>query len=469
MLKRSADEVLSLGGPAPRTLLFLVLVSGVAVALGWMLVYLPPMLVVSAVGALAALTLWLLNPVIALYGLVGLAPFSLTYEVAGIAGMRLLDPVIIALCALIVLARISGRRRGSGTGPMKRVQLTLWLFLAVWGAYTFLEGPPNQWFLTGPAHDIWQLYRAVWRDLLPFLLVFYSLEDDRTALRLVDLVIALSTGIALHAMISSLASGEDAIGVFDTKNQLAGYLVVVLPFAVARLLTATNWKRRGVLAACCVLILRALWLSGSRGGLFAFFTSVLPLALVMPRKRIAAASVVGAGALLVLVTVQGDILDRPMVQRFLTLGRATQEHNFQWRQEQWQFFIDRLAQRPWMGFGTDVMPELLTLDRAATPHNGWLGIAFRAGLPAVAVWALMLLTWIGVAMRQALIRAAGPPEKAFWIGMLGCLFGLITHNMVEATLLQPQVQMTVWIMGGILLFLSRPGRDLAGSADLHDA
>ena len=430
-------------------------VIAAAVVVAWLVVYTPPKVSIPVLAGTLAAMVWLLDPIVALYALVGLSPFTLSFAVGSINDIRLMDGVLVALGVSVVTSSFRAPLSIQRKTSLKTTFFSLWAALLAWSSFTFLVGPANQYFLGGLARDGWFLYAAVWRWMIPFALVYAVLESRAMAIRLVDLAMAISGGIGVHAILMALQSGEEASGIFDTKNQLAGYLIVVLPFAAGGALMATTWSRRALYGLCGLVLFRALWLTGSRGALVGLVASFVPMAFILPRKRIVAACCAGALALVVVLALWSDILDRPNVQRFFTLSHASEEGNFKWRQEQWAFFIERLKERPWLGMGSDVMESLLELDRAATPHNGYLAMAFRGGIPMAILWCSFLLLLAGVSFVQAL-GEPHPESRGFWVGLLGCLFALMTHNTVEVTILMPQIESLLWIFAAVALFLTLP-------------
>jgi O-antigen ligase len=117
----------------------------------------------------------------------------------------------------------------------------------------------------------------------------------------------------------------------------------------------------------------------------------------------------------------------------------------EFRKEQWAIFVDRLKERPWLGTGSMVDESMQEMGRATTAHSGYVSAATRAGIPAVIAWVTLLVTMGLVATRRA-FRATTAQDRAFWIGLVGLLVALLTHNVVESTLQMPQVQQLLSII-----------------------
>ena len=431
--------------------------AALGLALAMAVPALPMGLVLACVLGGFAVVAWLLWPVLAVYALVLLAPFSMSFEVGGLAGVVVQDGVLLGMAATMAISTLGGSARvGRFSDPLVRGLLVLWGFLAVWGTITFIEGPANQYFLKGFVPNTWYVYRGVLRDLLPFPLALFCLKDRRSTFHVVDLLIAVTTVVSCDAIYQAGLTGEEATGSFDTKNQFAGFLVIVLPLVVARMLLAPGWSRRILYGLALPILLRGLWLAGSRGGLVALVAAFAALTLVVPRQRLLAFGTSAVLLLAVIVSLKTNILEKPMVRRYLTLGNAAEDDNYQWREEQWQLFLDRLKERPVMGTGSDVVESMNALDRAPTAHNGYLGVAMRSGVPATAAWVLLLLVLM-VASARAALASADHQDRSLWAGFFGCLTALVVHNYVETTMLMSQVQGTIWVLtAGVLVLRHAP-------------
>ncbi|HEU5182781.1 MAG TPA: O-antigen ligase family protein [Candidatus Polarisedimenticolia bacterium] len=424
-----------------------------ALTLAWVILMLPPAGAAFLAIVGAGVTIWVLVPMISLYAIVVLSPFEMAYEVGGLNGVRALDAVILTL-VVVTTGSILARARGGARflSPLTRVFMALWAFLAVWMCLTFVMGDANRDFLGGPVQNIWYAYRDSLRVLLPFPLLLYCLPDRKAAMRLVDLLLATTVGIALYGWYQTMVSHASASAPFNTKNALAGYMILVVPFCVTRMLFEKNLKKQAFFAVLLLILMRVLWLTESRGGLVAFMASMAPLILRVPWKRLLAIGGAGVLALGLFAATRGNILNKPNVQRFFTLSDPTGQQNFKWRLVQWQLIFDKISESPWIGTGSDIDPELAKMGRLQTAHNGYLGMMLRAGVPASSTWILLLGLTSLVCLRYVR-RARLPEDLVFWLGMSGSLIALVVHNLNETTLLMPQIQLVYWALLAVMLVL----------------
>jgi O-antigen ligase len=401
-------------------------------------------------GALAV-GIWLQSPEVALYALVALCPFDITYSIGEINRIGATDLLIVALAVPTVLTLAAGSpRRLRFDAPATRLVLLLWLFLLVWGSITFLLGPANSWFLRGPVRNAWYVYEEVGRSLLVFPLVLVCLNNRQSIERVIDLLVLVGTGVSLNAIWLARLTGENATGHFATGNALAGYLILIIPFATARLMIGSSWRSRILHGLALLVLLRAMWLAGSRGGFVAFACSALVVGLLAPRRRAAAAAVAGALGLVILASTRGHLLESPMVQRFIVLKNPNEVETLQWREQQWEIFLQRIYKRPLLGWGSEVDESLRDQDRAQTAHNAFLALSVKSGVPAAVAWGLLLLSLVGIAVRWAFTHGVAA-TKSFWAGTMGFLVALTVHNLVESTLLTGVTQHLVWIMTACVL------------------
>jgi len=414
----------------------------------------PATLVLASLAGGFFLLIWLLAPESAVYALVLLYPFGLTYNVGELRNLRPHDALLLALGVTVVCSLLAGNRRIERLRtPFGRFLMTTWIFLLVWGTVSYLMGPANQWLLKDPIRNSWYAYRQVWRMLLPFPLLALCIRDRVMTRQILDLTILTATACALYALARSMMSGHRAEGHFGSKNELAAFLVVVIPLAIAQAMLASDWHRRLTFGCAALILMRVLLLTQSRGGYAAFFASCLPLALLIPRRRLVAAATAAVIALGLFAILRGNLLERPNIQRILALQNPTEIHTMQWREEQWAYFMDRLKERPMLGTGSGADKTLLASGRLGTAHNAYLSIAYSSGIPAAIAWILLLTVVAAVAWHRALLSVV-PRDRAFWLGLLGMVAALVTHGMVDTVLDGLEAQQFVWSMMALALLES---------------
>ena len=232
---------------------------------------------------------------------------------------------------------------------------------------------------------------------------------------------SINFAVALGFLVRSLLASEEA-GAGDSVERIGGGWSLLLGKAAGR------WVLRMLLAFVAVLECWALSLSGSLAavagvlGAAAFLTASLALTQ-RPRKRsvvpivgIIAAGVVAGMLASVPSSTPSEANDHPsaatnpLLQR-LRLGEAIRSYRA--RESAWTAGIAALAEKPWLGWGTEnfivafgrhatgVPAEGHVHDRA---HNELIEKAVAEGLPGAAIhltlWALALFIVIRAAKAQ---------------------------------------------------------------------
>lgn len=465
MIKARVATLLDASPGFFRSILSYTAVTTLIFAIAWAVVNLPASRSILLIGVGLGVVIWLLYPDVAVYAMVLLIPFTVTYNVGPLANLRAEDALLIAMAGTVFATGLLLPRRTSRfDSNVPRAILGLWIFLLVWGSIAYLTGPTNQWLIKDPVRNTWYLYRAVWRDLLTFILVVYYIRENQSISRLIESLLIISTGVAAYSIWMASISGHRAHDPFYWPNQLAAFLILVIPYGLARLAFEARLGRRILLVAALLVMIRALWLTGSRGGFVAFLASLWPFAMILPRKRLAVAGVAALVAVSLVLVAKGDLLNRPYVQRFLTLTSPTEVSTLQWRQEQWAHFVGRIMERPLLGTGSSVD---LTIDkqvRLQTSHNAYLAFAMRSGIPVTAAWICIFGLTGFVAIRRAWF-AVERSDRIFWIGTASFLTALSVHAMNETALLTQEIQQFFWIITAFIvvrLSLQQPRGNLDG-------
>ncbi len=436
----------------PRSVLVPAGLVLLAIAAGWSVATLDPLMSIGLMGGAAAGVLWLIRPDLALYALILLCPFTMSYRIAGVRGLQPHDLVLFVLLACAVSSLLAGNGHpGRFQTTLGKWLLGIWIGLAVWGAITYLLGPANQAILGSWTRNSWSVYRIALRPLLPFPIFVLLLKNRMAARRALDVVIAIGAVVAAYGFYQAETAGIRPIGPFEGKNALGGFLILILPFTAARLMVLHNGLLPRLMYLGIVLMtMRVIWLTGSRGAFVALIASLLPLAFLIPSRGLVAAATVCLVAGTLVLVVKQDILERPRVQRYLTLQDPTKIQNFQWRLEQWNLVSASISKRPLMGTGSEIDSSLISQGRLGTAHNSYLGLALRSGIPMAAAW-LGLIGFIGVLAWRRALEAREPEGRSLWVGVVTFLAALLVHTNVDNTLLMPQVQYLFWIITSIVV------------------
>ncbi len=432
---------------------------------------LPAAFLLVAGGAFVGLVL--VRPVLSLYALVPLIPFSPWFSVS-LAGIRVGGmELTLALGLAAWLARraagipdaVSQSRRGPGP-----------LFLPF---LVFLAGVSLSW-LNMLSAGAALVETAKWLEMLAlYLLVYTSLPTRQVRWLLLTLLLTglAQAGLGLYQFIFKvgpegflLFGGRflRAYGTFAQPNPYAGYLGLVLPLSLA----LTLWSffdllRAGpvvrprrllltvALAGVSGILLAALLASQSRSGLLGFLAASAAVFLLYNRTTAGlVAAAAGAGALLLLAgsfeagLPQLDASYRAVVARlvdaasiFTITDVATIEvtdANFAVveRLAHWQAAREMWRDHLWLGVGfgnyAAVYPAYAIgrwLDPLGHAHNYLLNIGAEAGLVGISTYLIFWILVFGV-LWQAVRRARGL-SRAVVVGAAGVFVHLHVQNFFD--------------------------------------
>lgn len=120
----------------------------------------------------------------------------------------------------------------------------------------------------------------------------------------------------------------------------------------------------------------------------------------------------------------------------------------------WRGAMGMIKDQPLFGFGYGLFPYIIGQYSPETPntdaHNTYLILAAEMGVPAFLIFLSILFVLIKNA-RWLLLHAQDKYFKAFAIGALAGLFGLIMANMFGSRLNTEEVSSYFWIIGGLIM------------------
>ena len=155
-----------------------------------------------------------------------------------------------------------------------------------------------------------------------------------------------------------------------------------------------------------------------------------------------------------------------------------------WRLDWWDLIINETFHGPtfWTGrgFGLNIADEdgfagtrsSSGLDRPLTrsPHNAFMTLLARAGVPGVVLWSLVLISWSGMMLRAMLVaRARGHKQ---WTGLflfITCYaMSIIINAVFDVTLEGPMQGIWFWCLfgfgiGSVMVYRAQPADGIASS------
>lgn len=374
------------------------------------------------------------------------------FDDTSLAGVRLAlsDVALLCFAGALVLGRREEHERPAI--PWQRLWWLLVLFLC--GAY--LVAPMNQQHLTDPVRALWQLLRYAVKPVILYpLTVAFLARGER--LPRVLLAIALSGAfVAFEGIEQGSETTQRAGGVFRTGNYMSGALLLPVLLSAGRVLFARGRAERMAHLVLLLVMLRGFMFGGSRGAFVGLLAGGLCLGAgfwILERGRFVMAAVLGVAVLIGTFVIKPDLLERPRVARLLSASEGTEAHTFVWRLEQrWPHFLAIAWANPVFGVGTDVDESLS--DSANTPHNGYISIAVKWGIPVLVL--VVSFAGIGVfASLSAFLRDGDRARREWALLCFAGFGGFLTHNLVEATFLIEYARRIFLLLVGVAVVLHR--------------
>ncbi|HEU5439204.1 MAG TPA: murein biosynthesis integral membrane protein MurJ [Ktedonobacterales bacterium] len=341
---------------------------------------------------------------------------------------------VLALGSLPAFALLIWReRRGMGRWPR-----ALWPYLAflAWVLVGFLRSPL--------AHSQFAIDVLGYLDYgMLFLLAATLLTTRKRLEQFVTAVLCTSTALAALGLAQYLLrfggfqeAGAPLIyrveAIFGWSNSFAFYLILTLPLAMYRAMTARS-SQRGAWWIALLINIVALLLTFSRGALVAVILMALVAALLLePRWRrrllvgMAASMVVGA----VLVAIPQLGLQKRLLANLTTLNARTYG---------WEVLLKHLHPSDPIGHGLYSSLAILgqvSPDDVAAPHSLYLQVFYDHGWVGLGLLLATLTLLILRAVRGAL-RATGEARV---------LLALVAGGLVAAVA-QLSVGNTFWVYG----------------------
>ncbi len=227
-------------------------------------------------------------------------------------------------------------------------------------------------------------------------------------------------------------------GTFGHPNNLAGFLSMILPLNLALLFAPLRRRFKVTLALLLVLLTTVLVLTLSRGGWLAFIVGgLITLSLCLARRyRHKALSLILALTVTVTFLVASIVLVEPLQRRLFEedYGAA------QTRIPLAVVALNIIHHHPWLGVGLtnyvaaapsyDITREAISYEFPRPVHNEFLLLGAELGLPALAMFLLIL----GVLGRR-LFRAGRHPEDTplpyLALGLIGAFTAWLGFRLTD--------------------------------------
>ncbi len=255
---------------------------------------------------------------------------------------------------------------------------------------------------------------------------------------------------------NSVAEGTVRIyGPLGNPNLLAGYLVPILPLALAALLRWKGWGSRCFAAVALGLGITATLFTYSRGGWLGMLAALAAMVLLLAlrasrqwpplwRRLFPLALLLIGAAVLTLAATQIEPI-RTRVASLLA-GRGDSSNNF--RINVWLAAIDMVQDRPWLGIGpgnaafNSIYPLYQQpLFNALSAYSVPLEILVETGIPGL----LACLGLMVASIRRGWNALSSTAPLALpLLASLAAIAGLLIQGVTDTIFFRPEVQLVGW-------------------------
>ncbi len=377
-----------------------------------------------------------------------LAPVQRHTELAGV----LLDQTDL-IFALLALGWVLRSRLGVREMRAQVPYFWLWVTLGGLLSLVYLTAPINQPYLTAFHRAVYQVYRASWKPILYFPLAAILLNTLGRSQLAVATVVLAGDFCSLYAIPQGY-EGFRAGGPFPTGNTLGAVLIVPFVAAFAKLVFPHTIRQRWFYGGSLLLCGRALLFARSRGAFAGVLAGILLILAFLAlrstgRSRLLRLFPVAIGLVLLVFALKPDVMQRPNVQRLLTLSDPMEERTMQWRVEnRWNFYWEKSWEKPWLGHGTDIDRSLVKISGAKTPHNSYLSLVVENGYPTAILYLLLLSLSIARSLKFYRSQSTTPGGLQGLLLAAG-IVGILVHFMADSIINLPYVSKTLWLFAGL--------------------
>ena len=348
------------------------------------------------------------------------------------------------------------------------VLLSLALALGVFGntvPYIYRDGRAFVYWLWLPVFYALMCWQAGGAARLGRVLLFMAVA--------VSLIALLQYGFDIQIAREGRVGGLETLGVVEndqTRVQMQGYAFVMVGLAWA-LVTATRGSRGLLLALPLILLFAAALYVNFGRALWAWsILAVLMCGVVLGLRRAAllggALVVLGALGLASLSMLRPEVIDAAVNRIASVADEGAIRTSGGWRRLENEASAARIAQSPLFGIGLggEYRPWLSEIrnfsEHTRYVHNGYVFIALKLGIPALAalLW-LSLLPWWRAFRQRHRVRVEPQAMRsavlASWLPVMGLSF-------TQPEIVTPQ---TVLLMGlGLALMIHRGPSVAAGAS-----
>ena len=229
-----------------------------------------------------------------------------------------------------------------------------------------------------------------------FWVIYPAVDSEEKAEEIINVILYAASIPFFFSLIVALSSPSSAFlgsrfnGYFDNPNTIGSISAMICPLLIWKAFDKKSTFGKIFL----VVMLPALFLSGSRSGLLGAFLGSLFYVFHTKKKYRLPATLIGAIIVLIVLTLGGlgeNVINS--TSSYLRLGTESAKNEealkdiSSGRTENWDKMLLLLGKRPLLGYGYGTEDKLLNYynitvaSTGKSAHNAFLGIAVQMGIP----------------------------------------------------------------------------------------
>jgi putative inorganic carbon (HCO3(-)) transporter len=257
------------------------------------------------------------------------------------------------------------------------------------------------------------------------------------------------TGVNLlgGTVLSQLGKYYRAIGTYSFFLTFAGNQLMVFAFAFIFAIEAEKDYRKRFYLATVVLIGLSIVATQGRSAWLGVIMILILASILFYRKRFLKIAGTGAVLFLVIILVFPDIRDR-----FMNIFLVTNKFNLG-RISLWQSSILMIRDHPWFGIGPGLFEQTLDLYRVegfynatSHAHNDYLHIAVQSGLPSLAVWTSIWISFFIYGYRFLSSEPENRSDRLITMAALLAIAGILTASTSQCYFFDLENNILWWVI-----------------------
>jgi hypothetical protein len=326
----------------------------------------------------------------------------------------------------------------------------------VFGVVALLRGVGT--FATEAVRDAALVYYSL------FFILFYEHSSDRNALRFLARATYAATLVATFTMLLRLLFGPlGTLWVYNLPRYGTGSLAIAAGlgflYGLHNIIYGHTSKSSYAitLIGFCQLV-AAVFLTQHRSIFLAIVVTTILTLLLGPamRHRLAAFAVLFFACLILLLPslYPSSSVTGITLERLSSIANPRSEVSAEWRLVAWQTLLQRVGEKPIMGFGFGPPIDFAFwtwTDLNIDPHNSYVAIIYRMGLSGLLAFGLLWSTIVIRAVRQLLLMSTLRRDLSL---------ALSAHMMIaifagfNVALEGPYMGVPFWASLGVVAYLS---------------